>query len=237
MIGFVKLHRKIREWEWYDDINTKVLFLHLLITANYQEKNWRGITIKRGELITSINNLATETKLSPQKVRSSLNKLKSTNELTIKTTNKYTIIKLENYSVYQDKSDENNKQDNEQLNNEITNDQQTNNKQITTTKESKEDKEYKEDKKISKRVVFAKPSIDEISIYCNERGNTVNSSKFWNFYESKGWKVGKNPMKDWKAAVRNWEQSNSSNSVASTKANEEELKRQKIREYYKNKEV
>ncbi|WP_422477229.1 hypothetical protein [Pleomorphochaeta sp. DL1XJH-081] len=54
---------------------------------------------------------------------------------------------------------------------------------------------------------FFKPTVEEISAYCQERKNEVDPQKFWDFYESKGWKVGKNPMKDWKASVRTWEKS------------------------------
>lgn len=56
------------------------------------------------------------------------------------------------------------------------------------------------------RAKFQKPSLEEIRLYCLERGNRVDPAKFFNFYESKGWVVGKSPMKDWKAAVRTWEQ-------------------------------
>ena len=56
------------------------------------------------------------------------------------------------------------------------------------------------------RTKFQKPSIEEIRSYCQERGNQVDPEKFFNFYESKGWLIGKSPMKDWKAAVRTWEQ-------------------------------
>ena len=52
---------------------------------------------------------------------------------------------------------------------------------------------------------FIKPTVEEVREYCQERGNTVDPDTFVNFYESKGWVVGKSPMKDWKAAVRNWE--------------------------------
>ena len=54
---------------------------------------------------------------------------------------------------------------------------------------------------------FVKPTVEEVREYCQERGNTVDPDTFVNFYESKGWVVGKSPMKDWKAAVRNWERS------------------------------
>lgn len=53
---------------------------------------------------------------------------------------------------------------------------------------------------------FQKPTIEEIRQYCQERNNSVDPEKFFNVYESKGWLVGKSPMKDWKAAVRTWEQ-------------------------------
>ena len=52
---------------------------------------------------------------------------------------------------------------------------------------------------------FAKPIIDDIIDYCSERNNMVDPQKFFDYYSSNGWKVGKNPMKDWKAAVRTWE--------------------------------
>ena len=62
-------------------------------------------------------------------------------------------------------------------------------------------KEYKERK-------FKKPTLDEVEEYCKERNNNINAQKFIDFYESKGWKVGKTPMKDWKACIRTWEGNN-----------------------------
>jgi hypothetical protein len=52
---------------------------------------------------------------------------------------------------------------------------------------------------------FAKPTIEEVADYCNERNNDVDAEKFYDYYSSNGWKVGKNAMKDWKASVRTWE--------------------------------
>ena len=63
-----------------------------------------------------------------------------------------------------------------------------------------------EEKETKKR--FIKPTIEEISAYCQERQNEVSAESFHSFYESKGWKVGNQPMKDWKAAVRTWEKHN-----------------------------
>jgi hypothetical protein len=64
--------------------------------------------------------------------------------------------------------------------------------------------------KVTKKV-FSKPSVEDIKIYCKERNNSVNTSTFFDHYESNGWKVGKNSMKDWKAAVRKWEHSDYNN--------------------------
>lgn len=52
---------------------------------------------------------------------------------------------------------------------------------------------------------FIKPTVEEINTYCRERQNTISAEQFFNFYESKGWRIGSSPMKDWKAAVRTWE--------------------------------
>lgn len=156
--GFVKLYRSMLKWEWYDDINVKVLFLHLLLKANYENKKWRGIEIQRGELITSISQLSKETQLTPQQVRTCIEKLKKTGEITSKTTSKFTLIHIEKYSFFQTQEQEYNKEitnkqqtNNKQITNkqqasnkQITNKQQTNNKQVTTTKEYKEYKELKE---------------------------------------------------------------------------------------------
>ena len=99
MSGWVKIHRQILEWEWYDDINTCRLFFHLLIKANHKERNYKGKVVNVGETLTGLDKLSCETNLSVQQIRTSLNKLKSTNEITIKTNNKG-IIKLKNEYYY-----------------------------------------------------------------------------------------------------------------------------------------
>lgn len=130
--GWIFLHRKFLQWEWYDDINTKVVFLHCLLKANWKEKQWRGETIKRGSFITSLHNLSSETGLSVQNIRTCLSKLESTGEINKRSTSVNTLITVINYNDYQD------------ANKVLTNDQQTTNKRLTTTKEYKESKEGKE---------------------------------------------------------------------------------------------
>lgn len=60
-----------------------------------------------------------------------------------------------------------------------------------------------------KRTRFSPPTVDEVAQYCKERGNKVDAQRFVDFYASKGWRVGQNPMKDWRACVRTWEQRDS----------------------------
>ncbi len=71
--------------------------------------------------------------------------------------------------------------------------------------ELEKDKELEIDKEVKKSSRFAPPNLQEVIDYCNERKNKVDTNKWYNFYESKGWMVGRNKMKDWKAAVRTWE--------------------------------
>ena len=145
--GFIKLHRKIKNWDWIDEPNTFCLFIHLLLNANFEDKKWRGINIKRGEFLTSLSKLSKITGLSMQQVRTALNKLKSTQEITIQSTKLNTFIKLTNYNLYQEKNIDSNTLDNTEINKAATNEQQSSNKAATTTKEIKEIKEIKEDKK------------------------------------------------------------------------------------------
>jgi len=143
-IGFIKLHRKIIEWEWYSDVNVCRVFLHLLLTANFENKKWQGIDISRGQVITSLEKLGKSTTLTIQQVRTALTKLKSTHEITIKSTKLHTFITLTNYNLYQDRIVESNTPDNTPYNNSSTDDQQRINKESTTTKEGKELKEGEE---------------------------------------------------------------------------------------------
>ncbi len=136
-IGFIKLFRTFREWEWYQDTNVKIVFLELLLTVNHKEKRWQGIKIEAGSIVTSYGNLAENCGISVMATRVALDKLEKTGEISKTTTNRFTKITLINWDKFQSydsrvtyKQQSNNKQ--------ITNKQQTSNNQITTTKECKE---------------------------------------------------------------------------------------------------
>jgi len=95
--GWIKIHRSLLNWEWYDDNNTKILFLHLLLKANHKDKKFKGKVIKRGQVMTGYSLLAEQTQLTVKKVRVALKHLKRTNEVAIETSSKGSIIQIVNY--------------------------------------------------------------------------------------------------------------------------------------------
>ena len=99
--AFIKLHRKLLDWEWYDDPNTKIIFLHCLLKANWKPCKWHGIQIEAGQFVTSLQVLADETNLSVHQVRTALEHLISTGEVANKSQSKFRIITVNNWHEYQ----------------------------------------------------------------------------------------------------------------------------------------
>jgi hypothetical protein len=129
--GWIKIHRKLLDWEWSDNPDVFTLWVHCLLLANHETKKWHGVLIKNGSFITSLTSLSKITGLSIQNVRTSLDKLKSTHELTQSSTSKYTVISINKWSDYQPTNTLANKQ--------LTNNQQTTN----NNQECKNDKKGK----------------------------------------------------------------------------------------------
>ena len=102
MAGFRKFFDKVTEWEWYKTPHMFHLFSHLILKANYKDSEYKGQTIKRGQLVTTLPMLSAETGISIQSIRTCLKNLELTDNLTVKVTNKYRIITVCNYASYQD---------------------------------------------------------------------------------------------------------------------------------------
>ena len=128
--GFIKLHRSMLEWEWYKDINTKVVFLHCLLKANWNDGKFQGEDVPRGSFVTSLPKLAEETGLSVQQVRTVINRLKSTGEITDRASRKFRVITIKNYDKYQF--------DNRQDNRHLTGNQQATNSNIRIKRKEEE---------------------------------------------------------------------------------------------------
>ena len=125
--GYIKLSRKMLSWEWYSDINTTRLFVHLIFKANWKDGRFQGVEVPRGSLVTSLGHLSKETGLSIQQVRTALKHLKSTGELTYHRHGNFGVISIKNYCYYQDINTLDNKPP--------TDLQQTSNKPLTTIEE------------------------------------------------------------------------------------------------------
>jgi len=138
-LGWIKIYRKLREWEWYKDSKMVHLFIHLLISANRKPGKFEGMDISRGQLITGRKQLCFDTGISEQSIRTCLDKLKSTSEITIKSTNKFSVITLINYGLYQSTE----KKSTSKSTSTLTNDQPTTNQQLTTNKKNKNNKNNK----------------------------------------------------------------------------------------------
>lgn len=126
--GFITLYRKMLEWEWYKTGNTKDLFIHLLFKANFVDTRYKGIEIKRGQVLTSLPTLATELGISIQQTRTALEHLKSTGEITDNANPHYrviTVVKYDDYQMSTDKPTDNQQTTNRQGHRQPTDNQQT----------------------------------------------------------------------------------------------------------------
>lgn len=101
MKGFIKLHRRILDWEWYTDSNVKSVFIHVLLNACYDDCRFMGKKVNRGEYMTSLSRLSSDLSIPVRQLRTSLTRLKQTGEIDMQTTNKYTKITICNYDSYQ----------------------------------------------------------------------------------------------------------------------------------------
>ena len=211
-MGYIKLDRKFKDWKWKNKPNMVAVWIHLLLEANYVENTFENIVIPAGSLVTSIKSIAEKTGLTIQQTRTCISNLQITNEITIKSTNKYSIITINKWEEYQ--SNGKNQQTNQQSEQIKTNNQITN--KLTTLEEYKEIKKeeyinnnnyYVPDR--TRKKDFVIPSISDIEGYCIENGySTVSAKKFYEYYQKNDWTVkskGKRKkMSNWKLALNNW---------------------------------
>jgi hypothetical protein len=134
MNGYIKLHRSIMDWGWYRDGNTARVFLHLLLSANWEPSDFLGQWIGRGQAVFGIKAMAAATGLSVQNIRTALAHLKSTGEITVRPTRNFSIATIEKYCVYQAREDPANIPDDTEDGNEPTTNQQSANIEVTTSK-------------------------------------------------------------------------------------------------------
>lgn len=209
--GWISIHRKIKDnWIWEEKPFSKgQAWIDLLLMANHADRKIllgnELIEVKRGSFITSEKKLMESWGWGKEKVRRFLKLLEADGMIEKKTDRKKTTINIVNYSVFQVLQTTNRPQ---------TDYQQTDSRPPADTNNNDNNynndnnKYFIVDKPKGKIKKFITPTIEDVKAYCVERKNNVDPERFIDYYTSNGWKVGKNPMKDWKAAVRTWERRN-----------------------------
>lgn len=152
--GYVLLHKRMINWEWYTDIRTTHLFIHCLLKANFSDNRHKGTMIKRGSFVVSYKQLSRETGLSIQSIRTSLKRLEATQEITRISTHGGTHLTICKYDSYQYNKSKTNIDINTGTNN-----QSTQSQQLLSNKE-----EFKR--------IYNKPGYDQIINYLNEKAGT-----------------------------------------------------------------
>tara|TARA_Y100000310_G_scaffold41754_1_gene39040 strand:+ start:1875 stop:2501 length:627 start_codon:yes stop_codon:yes gene_type:complete len=185
--GFITLHRSVQKhWIWQEPEALK-FWIALLQEANWQEKktmfNGSLLTVKRGELVFGRIKYSRLLNISEKKIRRYLDLLQKEQMIDQQKTNKYTLISITNYESYQNGASKGPAKGQQRATS-----KQYNNKTIS-----------------GKQGKFTPPKISEVQEYCLERKNNIDPENFVDFYLAKDWMVGKNKMRDWKAAIRTWE--------------------------------
>lgn len=219
-IGWIRLYRKIFNNDlWNKEMFSKCqAWIDLLLMAEYEPKTeikrYQELRIERGEVLITVRELGERWKWSRTKVVNFINALESQKMVTQKVTNVGTIITIENYGIYQDCDEE------EKTRKKTTERQPKDSRKLPTS--------YKESNKNNNKRIFSAPAregippdIDDVKAYIAEKGYSVDAENWYDFYQSKGWYVGKNKMKDWKAAIRTWERNNKPSDSAKHKNHDE----------------
>ena len=180
MVGHIKIDRKILNWEWYSDQKVFHFFLYLLLKANYKDGTHRSVEIKRGQLLTGRLKISKETGLTEREIRTVKTKLIETGEITVKTTNKYSIITICKYDTYQKGNYQSDSQNDQQNVSQTTNKTTTNNNTIINKEDNTTTAVVEMGivlvKEIANEVWKDKKWIDELCIGC---GLTLTGAKDW----------------------------------------------------------
>ena len=206
--GFITLHRSVQKhWIWQEPEALK-FWMALLMQVNWEAKttvfNKRLITVERGQVVFGRKVWSERLQISEMKLRRYLDMLKAEGMINQQTTSRYSLITVLNYDEYQN-------------NNQQTTSKQPANNQLVTTSKQYNNKTIK-----GKQSKFTPPKISEVQEYCVERKNNIDPESFVDFYLAKNWMVGKNKMRDWKAAIRNWERRRGGNYSTPAKPSSQE---------------
>jgi hypothetical protein len=182
---FVKVDRNILQWRWYQDANTMRVFIHLILMANVKDHDFEKITIHRGELVTSLASLSKQLKMSVRSVRTSLEHLKSTGEVTSRNYPHYQVISIAEYDKYQAVPTR-----------QSTSNRQGIDKASTSNRQQSKNIRMKEGK--NEKNIYMPPTVAQVEEFALAEGLTLDAAAFIQYNEARGWQG----VKDWRPLVR-----------------------------------
>ena len=182
------------KWGWYGDTNTFRVFMHILLRANYEPSEYLGHKIGAGSCVFGRKKWAKELGMSEQQIRTAISHLQSTNEITIKATNKFSIITVVKWEFWQIEEG----QSTTEATNHQPPKQPTSNQQVTTSKESKNTTN------INKHSM-GHPKLEDVRAYVTEKKLIIDPDYFFDYYETAGWVDNKGKrIQNWKLKALNW---------------------------------
>lgn len=228
--GYISLHRKVMKNFLFREKRVFSKFeawIYILMNANHTDAQIlignQLIDVKKGSFITSEIKLMEEFLWSKSKLRTFLSLLESQSMIEKVSDTKKTTLTVVKYSDYQDlQTTKKPQKDRQQTTKELrkdTNNNDNNDNNVNNVNNDNNIELNNSMNNIEKSKIFLKPTLLEVSEYCIERKNNVNPNHFIDFYQSNGWMVGRNKMKDWKATVRTWEKNNFNQKQNATTSN------------------
>lgn len=189
---FVKIDRNIVSWRWFQNKNTLIVWLWLLMAANIEDHDFEHDTIRRGEVATSRKTISVATGLTEREVRTALNHLKETGEVSVRIRPKYQVISILNYALYQDN----------------TSGKKSGSGPAGVRQKSgsgPQSKKVRNKEGKNEKNVCVTPTLADARTYFFEHGRSdADARKFYNYNQARGWMIGKSRITDWQSAADMW---------------------------------
>lgn len=190
---FIKIDRNLVNWRWFKNKNTLIVWLWLLMAANIKDNDFEKETIHRGEVPTSRKSISAATGLTEREVRTALNHLKETGEVSVRIRHNYQVITILNYELYQDNASG----------------KQSGSGPARVRQKSGCGPQLKnvrsKELKNGKNVCVTTPTRLDVEAYFREQGRSeADAGKFYSYNQARGWTIGKNAITDWHGAADMW---------------------------------
>lgn len=206
--GFIKLSRRLTDWEWADDPSMLAVWVHCLLAANWRDYRYHGETIPRGCFLTSCRAFGERVGLSESTIRRCFDRLESGGEIDRQVTHRGTLVKVRNYAVFQDSETA------ERRTHDRTDDRthdRTHDRTDDRQEKKRRNKEIKKNIEIeniqsvirtnSETGTDAQPALSEIISFVSSECLTIDPERFFSYYTRKGWQG----VTDWKARAKAWD--------------------------------